>query len=1057
MKNEKANKSYVFLKEHKAKSKFVKKLCIFLMVFFTLAMIADIANFFLTPAQSQISFGPGGGSGFSMPESGDFQMPEGGEMPSGDFQVPESGEMPSGDFQMPESGEMPEGGFGESTDGEMPSFEGRPGGDRGGRQGGFLQTVRNAWLPIAIVCILGDTVCLMVLLRIRRKEKAVAEAFDGVPGMPMLDEEEDPDEPPKRRRGPWAAILCLVVAFAMILGMIPTENTDASSANIHQEVISGTAEAAQINTVLSGAGTLEADSLTAVTVPQQVTVLKYHVRNGETVAAGDPLVSVDKTSASSAMMDLYDVLDDLDDDLEYERQASNSSYIYSTAAGRVKKIYANAGDTVTDVLYEHGALMLLSLDGLMKVCFTSDEDLTVGDTVTVKYSGGTEEGRIANVRQGNVTVTLSDETAWYGAEVTILDESGNTLGSGKLEINSELKVIGYYGTVDSVSVDVGDKVSVGTTLLTLEDTGYTTDYQILLARRNELEEQMQKLSQLAQTGMVYAENDGIVSGVPDNAEIELLSSRSSGTVKANNLSATSGGWQLVLLSNVVENSDSSVEDGATDNILTDDDTASNEEDTLGGDVASEDAPVSNDGIALTDEDSGNEDSGSEGSGSEGSGSESSGNEGSGSEGSGSEGSDGEGTGNDGSDDEGNNEPQITTMYYAAYITTVSNTSVSVNYSTDTSITATSDPKSYIGSMSSSGTFTLDYANLKAGDYLIIEATYTSSDLTSAKVVKHVPTVEDTTPVDLNGNYAAYLIQSSGGKLFIGLYPTALTDTNADLTALKEQMTQVDGFVFSGSTDSDIPLLDNGTTSNVKLADLKANDLLVVTFDRGIITGIVRAQRPAAQQGEGGQMPGGGQTGGMPSGGASMGGMPSSGGMAQQETYDQYIVEETELLYVSDQKEISVTISVDELDILSVQTGMGVQVTLDAAKGQSFSGNIDRIGHEGTNDGGNTKFSVTVVLPREAAMLDGMNASVKIVTASSDAAVTIPAAALVEDDGKTYVYTTYDEETDALGGLTEVDTGASDGESVEILSGLNVGDTFYYRYADTVTYSFLTTI
>lgn len=42
-----------------------------------------------------------------------------------------------------------------------------------------------------------------------------------------------------------------------------------------------------------------------------------------------------------------------------------------------------------------------------------------------------------------------------------------------------------------------------------------------------------------------------------------------------------------------------------------------------------------------------------------------------------------------------------------------------------------------------------------------------------------------------------------------------------------------------------------------------------------------------------------------------------------------------------------------------------------------------------------------------------------------------------------------------GGLVEVETGVSDGELVEILSGLSLGDSFYYRYADTVTYSFLT--
>ncbi len=43
------------------------------------------------------------------------------------------------------------------------------------------------------------------------------------------------------------------------------------------------------------------------------------------------------------------------------------SYISASVSGRIKKIYAAAGDSVSGVMYEHGALMLLSLDGYMAV------------------------------------------------------------------------------------------------------------------------------------------------------------------------------------------------------------------------------------------------------------------------------------------------------------------------------------------------------------------------------------------------------------------------------------------------------------------------------------------------------------------------------------------------------------------------------------------------------------------------------------------------------------------------------------------------------------------
>lgn len=69
------------------------------------------------------------------------------------------------------------------------------------------------------------------------------------------------------------------------------------------------------------------------------------------------------------------------------------------------------------------------------------------------------------------------------------------------------------------------------------------------------------------------------------------------------------------------------------------------------------------------------------------------------------------------------------------------------------------------------------------------------------------------------------------------------------------------------------------------------------------------------------------------------------------------------------------------------------------------------------------------------------------------ALLIPESALVEKNGKVYVYTRYDKAEDELGGLKEVETGVADGDNVEILSGLSDGDKIYYRYADTLSYTF----
>lgn len=182
----------------------------------------------------------------------------------------------------------------------------------------------------------------------------------------------------------------------------------------------------------------------------------------------------------------------------------------------------------------------------------------------------------------------------------------------------------------------------------------------------------------------------------------------------------------------------------------------------------------------------------------------------------------------------------------------------------------------------------------------------------------------------------------------------------------------------------------------------------------------------------------------------------SAGTQQKKTpaYDSFDTTCTVAATVIPTQEMTVDMTVDELDILSLQTGMEAAITLDALPGKTYSGTITKINTYGQNSGGNTKYTVTVTLDRAENMLTGMNASVKIETASSEAVPTVPAAAIQSKDGKSWLYTAYDEKTDTLSGLTEVTTGLSDGESVEILSGLPEGSTYYYKYADTIEYRFV---
>lgn len=120
--------------------------------------------------------------------------------------------------------------------------------------------------------------------------------------------------------------------------------------------------------------------------------------------------------------------------------------------------------------------------------------------------------------------------------------------------------------------------------------------------------------------------------------------------------------------------------------------------------------------------------------------------------------------------------------------------------------------------------------------------------------------------------------------------------------------------------------------------------------------------------------------------------------------------------------------------------------------QSFEGTVTSINLSGSNAGGSSKYTAVVSIERQENMLAGMNASVVITLDTKEEVLMIPEAALVEEDSSVYVYTSYDEKTETFGGLAEVTTGVSDGEYVEILSGLEEGSEYWYSYLDVVNYS-----
>ncbi len=506
-----------------------KRIYLIGIIIFTLVIVADLAIYLMAPNPS---FGGGSFRG-EMPEG--FEMPEGDEMPEG-FEMPENGEMPEG-FERPQGGEMPEG-FEMPENGEMP--EGGRGGmaPPGGSSGGFLGVISNAFWPILIVGVLGDAVCIFMLVRLSKKK----ESDEDDP----QDDDNDGNRPRRDKSNTILAVVALVLVAAVIISNL-SRGSSGSTMVANSSVVQDEVMVADITSSFLGSGTLQSSEAELVELPDGVRVTSFLVKNGETVNAGDVIAKVDKPSVLNAIYEIQELIKELDNEISEVQDNPIESTITAAADGRVKAIYAKEGRSVVNTMYNKDALMIISLGGSMSVEFTTKKTVKVGQTVSVRLEDDSKiEGKVQQVQNGEVVVTTTDEGPKHGSKVTVETKKGKVLGKGILEVSSALKVTGYTGTVDTIHVQVEEEIQAGDTLLTLEGAENQARYQELLRQREELTDMESKLAEIYQQGSIKAEKDGVVSQIDEESTVTQVASTTTTNYTVTRLSTSSASsYQLV--------------------------------------------------------------------------------------------------------------------------------------------------------------------------------------------------------------------------------------------------------------------------------------------------------------------------------------------------------------------------------------------------------------------------------------------------------------------------------------------------------------------------------
>lgn len=335
----------------------------------------------------------------------------------------------------------------------------------------------------------------------------------------------------KRRRIRTAVIIVLILAALIAVGVITAQKRVREQfAAKDDDVKSYAATVGSISTTVTGSGTLSNVDEETITVPAGVELEKLQVSAFDTVNEGDVLAVLNMDTVISSMASLQAEIDELDKDIAEAAKDTVSSSITAGVSGRVKAVYAAAGDSVASVMYEHGALALLSLDGYMAVEI-EDTSLPEGTEVSVTLPGGkTVKGSIGSSDNGGTVVLIDDNGPAPGDEVSVADSEGSILGTGSLYIHSSLRITGVAGTVSSVSAKENAKVSSASKLFSLKDTSWSAGYASLLKERGEKEETLLELIGLYRDGALLAPFSGSVTSVSwddsfeydDEAESELM-------------------------------------------------------------------------------------------------------------------------------------------------------------------------------------------------------------------------------------------------------------------------------------------------------------------------------------------------------------------------------------------------------------------------------------------------------------------------------------------------------------------------------------------------------
>ena len=149
---------------------------------------------------------------------------------------------------------------------------------------------------------------------------------------------------------------------------------------------------------------------------------------------------------------------------------------------------------------------------------------------------------------------------------------------------------------------------------------------------------------------------------------------------------------------------------------------------------------------------------------------------------------------------------------------------------------------------------------------------------------------------------------------------------------------------------------------------------------------------------------------------------------------------TTIATVADMQDLLFVGSIDETEVGKLREGMRMDLVIGALNDQRFTATLEYIAPKGTEQNGAMMFEIkgAATIPDTVIIRAGYSANAEIVLNERVNVLTIPEANVEMEDNKSFVQLITDTTTQEVT-RTEIQTGLSDGLTIEVTEGLNEGD------------------